>query len=324
MKRMKIYCAGGAGCNIGASLLQATRKRDDHGFAEIETVFIDTSRSNLSPNIPASQTYLFDDLDGSGKVRASNYQVLNDHCREILLTHKPAAVNIILSSGGGGSGSVIAPILVSELLAREEVVIIICIGSTASRIETENTLKTLRSYEVISHKRGMPVITAYRENSQERPRSYVDNEVQAMIMILAAVFSGNNRELDMSDLRNFINYNKVTSYQPKLAYLDVCNKNIAVGKGQALVTVVTLVDETASSDVGVLAEYQAVGYIPEAARETLRQELPLHVAVISGYFNSVVERLEAKIGAYEEGRKAVIEKSIVSRDISSTDDGIVL
>lgn len=324
MRRMKIYAAGGAGCNIGAALLQATRKRDDHGFAEIEIVFIDTSRSNLNATIPASQTFLFENLDGSGKLRASNYNVINEHCREILLAHKPADVNIVLSSGGGGSGSVIAPVLVSELLAREELVIAICVGSTSSRIETENTLKSLRSYEMISQKRGMPVITAYRENSQERTRAYVDQEIQALILILAAVFSGNNRELDMSDLRNFINYNKVTGYQPKLAYLDVCNRNITIGKGQALVTLVTLVDDTTSSDVGVLAEYQAVGYVPEASRETLGQELPLHVAVISGYFNSVVERLETKISAYEEGRKAVIERSIVTRDISSTDDGIVL
>jgi hypothetical protein len=323
MKKLKLYAAGGAGCNIAASFIK-NFKQPAHGFAEVDCVFIDTSKSNLNPSIPADQIYLFDSLDGSGKLRASNYQVLNEHSREILLEHKPGDVNIILSSAGGGSGSVIAPILVSELLDRGETVIVITVGSTSSRIETENTLKTLRSYEVISQKRGVPVIMNYVENSVQRPRGVNDGDLHMIISILAAIFSGNNRELDGSDLKNFLNYHKVTNYSPKLAMLEFFHKEIVMPKGQAMVSLVSLIDDSTSSDVGVLAEYQAVGYVPESVKETLRQDVPIHAAVISGYFNGVVERLEAKIASYDDVRKAVIEKSIAGRDTVSTDDGIVL
>lgn len=323
MRSLKIYAAGGAGCNLGSSILKGL-KDQQHGLPAIDAVFIDTSRSNLNPSIPSNKTYLFDNLDGSGKLRASNYQVLNEYSREILLQHKPGDINIILSSGGGGSGSVIAPILTSELLNRGEHVIVITIGSTSSRIETENTLKTLQSYEMISQKRNQPVIMAYRENSAERPRSYVDLEVQELVLMLAIIFSGNNRELDMSDLRNFLNYHKVTSFHPKLSYLGVSSSSIKLDKGQALVSLVTLTDEKTSSEPNVLAAYQAVGYLPEGTKELIRGDMPLHATVISGYYNSVVEQLESKIKSYDDVRSAVIEKSIVSRGMDTTDDGIVL
>lgn len=320
---MKIFAAGGAGCNVAARFLKFQNK-DNQGFSNIECVFIDTSKSNLNPNIPASQVYLVDNLDGSGKLRASNYQVLNECSRDILLQHKPADVNIILSSGGGGSGSVLGPIITSELLGRGETVIVITIGSTASRKETDNTLKTLQSYEKISQLRQKPVIMAYRENSTTSPRGHIDAEIDSMILVLSAIFSGNNRELDMSDLRNFLNYNLVTSFAPKLSYLDITSGSVMLARGQALVTLVTLTDDKTSSDIDVLAEYQAVGYIPDVAKENLGIAMPLHAAVITGYFNGVAERLEAKLAAYDEVRHVVIEKSIAGKDTISMDDGVVL
>lgn len=222
------------------------------------------------------------------------------------------------------SGSVISPILVSEMLARGETVIVITVGSTSSRIEVENTLKTLKSYEVISKKREVPVIMAYLENTIDKPRGQVDSEVETIIPFIAAIFSGNNRGLDMSDLRNFLNYHKVTTYTPKLAYLDFFTKELEVPRGQAVVSLVTLVDDVTSSEVETPTEYQAVGYLPQATKEALSAALPLHAAVITGYFNSVVDRLEARLAVFDEVRKVVVEKSIASRDTASTDDGLVL
>ena len=323
MRKMKIFAMGGAGGNVAARFLKFQSKAN-HGFSEIECVFVDTSKSNLSPNIPASQIYLVDNLDGSGKLRASNYQVLNECSKDILLQHKPADLNVILSSGGGGSGSVLGPIVTSELLGRGETVIVITIGSTSSRKETDNTLKTLHSYEKISQLRNKPVVMAYRENSASTPRGHIDAEVDSMILTLSAIFSGDNRELDMSDLRNFLNYHLVTSFTPKLTYLDITSGSVMLSKGQALVSLVTLTDDSTSSDVDVLAEYQAVGFIPDAAKENLGIAMPLHAAVITGYFNGVAERLEAKLATYDEVRHVVIEKSIAGKDTATTDDGLVL
>ncbi len=320
---MKIFASGGAGFNIASRFLKNAGK-SNHGFADIECVFIDTSKSNMNPNIPQSQIYMIEGKDGAGKFRKGIYQAVKEACPDILLQHKPADVNIILSSGGGGSGSVIGPVLTSELLDRGEIVIVLTIGSTSSQIETKNTLDTLRSYETIAQTRDMPVVMAYRENSPEASRGQNDSEIEAVIMYLAAIFSGNNRELDMSDLRNFVNYSKLTNYKPQLSYLEICSGNkLLLQKGQALISLVTLADENTSSEINMQTQYQAVGYIPEAAKDVLGGQMPIHAAIITGYFNSQVERLESKMRGYDEVRKTVNEKSIVDKNTASTDDGLV-
>lgn len=320
---MMIYAAGGAGCNIASNFLKQMNK-ETTGMTVFDCVYIDTSRSNLNPNIPLTQTYLVDNLDGSGKLRSSNHQVLSDCSRDILLKHKPADINIVIGSGSGGSGSVISPILVSQLLDRGEDVIVITIGSTSSRIETENTLKTLKSYEMISQLRETPVIMAYRENSPTMPRGKVDAEIEMFIATLAVMFSGNNRELDSSDLSNFLKYQKVTNFKPKLSHLDIFNGNVTLSKGQALVSLVTLMDSESQAESGVLTDYQAAGFIPDSAKTYLGQQLPIHAAVVSGYFNGVAETLEQKIRSYDEVRNAIVEKPITDRNTQATGDGLVL
>lgn len=321
--KLKLYSLGGAGCNIGAKFTKFTGK-NTHGFAQIDTVFVDTSRSNLGPNVPTESVYLVDGLDGSGKLRASNYNAINECVNEILHQFKPGDINVVISSASGGSGSVLAPVIVSELLARDEMVIVISIGSTSSRIETENSLKTLKSYEMISQKRNKPVVMAYRENSLDKSRHEVDAEIETMILILSALFSGNNRELDTSDLRNFLNYNHVTSYKPKLSYLDFFTKEILLGKGQTLVSLASLIDEKTSSETGIPTEYQAVGFLPDVTKEGLPIALPIHTCVITGYYHNVVDRLNQKLNMFDENRKIVADKSIVSQHDTSTDNGVVL
>lgn len=322
-RKMKLYGLGGAGTNIANMFLQQD-KDFQAGSCEIDVVFVDTSRSNLGPMVPSEKVYLLDGLDGSGKKRASNYEAIVDSCKEILLKHKPADINVVISSGSGGSGSVLGPVLVSELLARGEIVIVITIGGTSSRIETENTLKTLKSYEAISQKRNVPVIMAYHENSANTPRSRVDADVKLHVLMISVFFSGQNRELDTADLKNFLNYTNVTSYKPKLSSLVFSSGTVETSKGQALVSLVTLTDEGVSSEIDGLCEYQAVGYIPEVLRQSTLGQLPLHGAVISGYFNGVVDRLEAKEAEYNETRSTVIERVILSSSDKPTDSGVCL
>lgn len=325
MSTLNLYCMGGCGVNIGLNFLKYAG-RSDPGFAEINPYFIDASRSNVGKDIPDDMMYLVDGLDGSGKRRDSNYAALSECSREILHKFKPSDINVVLHGTGGGTGSTIGPILVSELLGRGESVIVLAVGSTASRIETDNTIKTLKSYEMISRKRELPVNVHYRENSGSMTRGRADYELQTAVTILAAIFSGANHELDSSDLKNFINYTRVTSYAPKLSYIDFFSKDITIGKGQAIVSLVTLVDQKTSSDTPIPVEYQAVGFLPESTKKLVDEniQLPIHASVISGYFNQVIEGLEKKLATFDEARAVVIEKSIISNDQQSTDEGLVL
>ena len=322
---LNLYCAGGSAINLGRSFNQYRGQSND-GYADINTYFIDTSRSNMDPDVPEAATFLFDGVDGkggSGKVRNANYPEIAERSPEILHKFKPSAVNVVLHSASGGSGSAIGPVLVSEMLARGEMVIVLMVGSTSSKKEIENTVNTFKSYESISAKRGAPVVAYYRENSTDMSRGEVDKQIQLALVLLATLFSGQNRELDMADLRNFINYQKVTSYAPHLVCLDFFSKEIKLEAGENLLTVASLTNQSAPTELSIPTEYQAVGFLPETMKDAIKLDLPVHACVLSGHFNTAMKRLENKLKVYSDLRTTVVEKSIVSASDSSTPDGLV-
>lgn len=326
MSKLTVYCCGGLGVSIGSKFIKNLGKVSE-SFAEICPVFIDTSKSDLNDAIPNDLVYLVQGLDGSGKKRDSNYQSVKECSNEILHQFPPSEVNIVIHSASGGSGSVISPVLVSELLSRDVLTIVITVGSVSSKIEISNTINTLKSYDVISKKRGLPVLVSYKENNKNSPRNKVDGEIQSTVLMLAALFSGNNRKLDMADLKNFINYHKVTSYDPKLSMIDFFSKDIIMTKGLSLISVATLVDDKTDYELDTFVEYQAVGYLPTKTEDNadgVNIDLPVHMCVIGEYFSGVVGKLEGLLKDYNENRKAVIERSITDADVDSTEDGLVL
>ena len=162
--KVTVYCAGGAGLNVG-QYFEKHRGNNEPAFAEINIVYIDTSRSNLRANISADNCYMLKGMDGSGKMRSENHEEIAVHIRAILQQFKPADLNIVLSSAAGGSGSVIAPLLTSELLKSEVPTVVISIGSADTKTDIENTLDTIKSYEAIARMRKAPIVMSYVQNS---------------------------------------------------------------------------------------------------------------------------------------------------------------
>ena len=315
-----VYAAGGAGINIAGLLEKIERSA---GFGPMNPVYIDTSKSNLKEDHPHSRTYIINDLDGSGKVRRENHQQIADCVLDILLNHKPGDLNVVVSSTGGGSGSVIAPSLVNELLARGENVIVVAIGSTDSRIEVDNSIKTLKSYEVIAGKNGRPVPMLYFQNSKTKKRSDVNKDVIAQLSKVSVLFSKENQELDSADLRNWLNYNKVTSYQPHLVALDIYSNEVTKPNGGTVIAVATLAKEGGDTDTGLPVDYQAVGFMPASVAEAT--ETPLHFVLIQGVFVGVIRDLDKIIATLDEVKNASLKQSsIVSDNDKPTDNGLVL
>lgn len=324
MTEMNLYCAGGCSMNIGSMFALYDTSKDKH-FAALKTYFIDTSRSNLDKRIDDDQLYIIDELDGSGKKRDRNYGTMSEKANEILHKFRPAKINIVLHSTSGGTGSTMAPILVSELLKRDAMVIVLAIGSTGSRIETENTIKTLKSYESISKLRSKPINVHYLENSASSPRGTVDADMKSAIGLLAGVYSGNNRELDTADIEHFLDYTKVTSNPPRLSYMGFFEKEFPELKGQYIQSLLSLTTNDISADVDVPVPYQAVAYIPDTLKDLIKKNLPIHIASVSGFFNPIIERLSKKLEAYDDANRAHVSKPILdSSDDSSTEEGLLL
>jgi hypothetical protein len=323
MSKICVYACGGCGLNL-VNPLEKLVETPTAGFAEINPVYIDTSKSNLAGIKDSGSVYLVEGLDGSGKKRDANYGAISESVKEILHQYKPSDLNIVVHSASGGSGSVIGPLLVSELLDRGQQTVVIVVGSSDSRIEAKNTVNTLKSYEVISNKRETPVIAVYHENGAGQSRGEVDGHVRLAITLLAAFFSGQNAELDSKDLEHFLNFPKVTSYEPALTFLAFFTKVVKFERGQLPVAIATLTDAGTDASVGVPLEYHAVGFIPPATRKALEIDLPVHAVAIGGYFTEVLSRLEEKIKAVDEQRATVKLKTIVSKSDESTDTGLVL
>jgi hypothetical protein len=321
---IKIYACGGAGINV-ANHFEAFRGSTEKGFSQLDITYIDSSASNVGRlSTSKDNIYLLDNTNGSGKKRALNYDEISVRAQEILLKYKPEEINIVLHSFSGGSGSVIGPVLVSEMLARKKAVIVIGIGGSDSRIEADNTLNTIRSYTAISRLRQKSVPTIYYENSSVTPRGKVDQSLYTCIVLLSVYFSGQNHELDYTDLYNFLNYNEVTEYEPKLSYLEYFTGDIELERDHSLISVATLSDASTPTGTNLPVEYQCTGFIDEDVKAKIGISVPIHLCVIDGTFTDIVARLMKCTSDVEQIRKARVSKTIDVDLSGATDEGIVL
>lgn len=323
-----LYAAGGCGINI-AKMIEPFRDVEEVGMATITPVYIDTSLSN-SKGLPQEFTWVFEGMDGSGKVRAENYQEITRHVRSILQKYPPADLAIVLSSAHGGSGSVIAPSLVSELLADNVPTIVINIGGTDSALEIKNTLNTLKSYEGVAQKRETPVAMAYFQNSKETPRATVDRSVTELISTVMTVFSRENSELDSMDLANFLRFDKVTSFKsPRVVglvrYLTDQTENIDDVTTGNVISVVTLLKPGSALDLNFTPDYQAIGFLPEKVNSQILGIAPLSLVTLVNTPAMVAKDMAARLAVIDKAIKARVDNGpILSNSDKPTDTGIVL
>lgn len=323
--KIRVYASGGCGINIGRHF-EEHRSIKEVGFAEIDTVYIDCSRSNVKDHVRPDNSYILEGIDGSGKVRAENHEEISGRIRAILQEFKPVDLNIVLSSTGGGSGSVIAPLLVSELLANECPTVVIGVGSTDTKIEAENTLKTLKSYESIARLRKAPVVMSYLQNSSTMNRTEVDKNIFTSVISLAVLFSRDNHELDSRDLYNWLRFNDVTSFkEPALVSLTRIEGENHVRDLGNIISVATLAIEGENTSLKNIPDYQCVGILPTAIGESVLVKSPIHFITSDGVFPEVVNNLNKMLKELEAAQKARISKgTILTNTDTPKDTGLVL
>lgn len=329
---IRIYAAGGGACNI-VSELESTLVAGDVGFASTLPCYIDTSKSNLiNKKIDEAHTYFFEGMDGSGKVRAANYEEITKNALAILQKFKPTMFNIVVHTASGGSGSVIAPVLVSELKSRGEQVIVITVGSTDTRIEIENTIKTLKSYESIAGLRKSPVVMHYVQNTEQLSRQAVNKQVKIAISLLCGLFSGQNEELDTADLKNWMEYLKFSNGPAQLVSLNFVTDQKDLDTFGTVVSVATLaVPHMNTRLANTVPAYQCVGYVPEVWRMgatdgvQLIGDEPIHYTISTDFITKATTALNTTLKDVDAAYASrVARTSILDRDDHATDNGLVL
>jgi len=330
-KEVSIYACGGMSLNI-VSELESSRNESVVGFAKVHLNYIDTSRSNLiNKKLPIESTYIFENIDGGGKVRGLNYEIIAKSVKGILLQLKPSEFNIIVHSAGGASGSTIGSVIASELKARGHQVIVIMVGSTDTRIEIENTIKTLKSYESIAIKRNSPIVMHYLENSRAVPRQEVNKYVKRAISLLTGLYSGENAELDTADLKNWANYCDISGTDPCLASLNfVCNETELDSAG-TVISVATLASPDMDTRLDQTPAYQCVGYAPDCWKVGTKDSLqligdyPIHYCISDDFIVTSVNALTKALKDVDDvfnSRNA--RSSIVDRNDNATDSGVII
>lgn len=330
---VRVYCCGGGGINIG-STLEKWRNRQENAFAILEPAYVDTSKSNLDrANLDATHCYQIkgkngEELDGSGKRRPDNHEQIAEQVRDILQHYKPADLNIVLSTAGGGSGSVIAPSITAELLERGALTIVLIIGAATSKIDLENSLKTLKSYEGISARKNAPVVGYYLENNDSMSRAEVDTKIRDVILALAVLFSRQNHELDSRDLHNWLRYERVTSFKPQLTSLMIFQGAVNPQDFNAcgnVISVATLAVEEAGARLPIVPDYHCVGYVESAEAARIENRVPLHYVIVDGLFTEAARHLQSKLDALDQAQQARINKKTILTDADQVlGDGLVL
>lgn len=326
--QIRLFACGGGGINIGKFLSKYEHPQQGMTFAQLNTVYVDTSYANVgAENVTASNVMIVGEGDGSGSLRRENAETIVEHIPSLLLKHPPMDLNIVVFTSAGGSGSVIGPSIVSELLARDELVLVVTIGSRETSKYAENTLNTLKSLEAVARLRKKPVVMYYEENNDQRKRSQVDTGIVSTFGPLLALFSRNNAELDSQDLFNWINYHRVVDgVTPALSRLEVLSRVNQHAKGEVIsVATLTSIERGTEIDLGgQIPEHQCVGFISQDISETLIEALPAHFAITDDV-HSVIKDLQDTLSKVEEIRNARVKRtSFVSDEEISADNGLVL
>jgi hypothetical protein len=220
---------------------------------------------------------------------------------------------------------VISPLLVSELLNRGKKVVVIMIGSTTCTKEVSNTISTIESYQSIAQVREKPVICYYVENGKTA-MAHNDNMARTVILLLAAIWSGENHGLDKKDLENFLNYQNVTSYPVGITGLEICGSDSKPksAKGQPVSTVITLIsDKEQDHSPGIPVGYHSFGVFSEKSMARLNIGTPIHMYTVQGWFVPVLRELTTM---KKEGEENYLVNPVDQVKISGQvhDDGLVI
>lgn len=314
-KNVSIYFCGGTGANA--------YKRSKNVLSDVANLFvIDTSAANLrGVDIDKGSVYIFDGLDGSGKKRDMNYIAISENINEVLYNFQNADLNIVYHSGAGGSGSVIGPVLVNKLLSEDKVVVVCMVGSSDSMKEIENTHKTIESYKAISNKNGKPVVIYYDEIGSSKSRARVDEHMDIFVALLIKYYDKERvHQLDTADMKNFINFQEVTTFKPSIASIDVYVKDGVPPKNELMISVATLTSHDTSYSLPTPVPYQTVGVVEDEGTFNSVGGLPIHMIITKGKLEEASSRLGVQAADHDRYLKTIKDITHTVADTGNTDN----
>ena len=312
---VRVYACGGTGASIALSLEQL---ENTQSIASRDIVIVDTSMSNLiGGSNTILPTYILPDVDGSGKDRTANAKSIEKHAPNIINTYPPSKINVVISSGGGGSGSVIAPCIVKELLKNNENVIVIVTGNMESEKVAINTLRTLQSYVSVSKNNCLPI--AYIPNGDYKE---TNQKVAFIISGIQTLCSNKNYGIDSMDISNFINWTKVTQWNPGAALFTIHRGEIGSADNEnSIISVISISCEHKTHNYPFVPSYSNDGQYPKEVAQQKVQDthFVLSATAFVKLYNSIKNEVEALEHKGNSARRVISEEIVLDVD----DGGLV-
>lgn len=305
---LKVYACGGAGVNIGKNILPASAN----------VIFVDTSKSNLK-DVKNDNIFLLEEMDGAGKERAFTYENFKDIAGNVLIKHNPSdELNIVITSLSGGSGSVIGPMLARELATMNKNVITIAFISTSSAKEIDNSIKTLMTFKSLAAKSKKAMALMVLDN--RIGRSQVDKKIIQTVNLFSLIIDkSRTEEFDMADLKNFINFDKVTQNAPCASVIDIAEKKDKQDrKGEHTVATIHVTSNKESDIDEYNPEYLATCILTEKDAK----EIDIRIDNLLGAIDNIITDCQHLLKTFEDNKKVKNLKDKVV--VEDSDDGIVL
>lgn len=305
--KLRVYFCGGTGANIGRKVPANV----------CDPVFVDTSTSNAR-NLPKDSLFLVEGMDGSGKKQSVTYENFKTIANDVLIKFKPSdELNIVLSSTSGGSGSVMAPVLAGRLMEMGKNVIVIGIESKTSLIETKNALSTLKNYKGVSSAQKKCLSLFYISNMH---KSDADDRAVWFIELMSLIIDkSRTEELDVSDISNFINFDRVTPHSPNVA-LIVIGENVAYIPEKNTAVVATIhVSTSRTTDIEAPApDYLAKCVVTDDEKGSLSKDI--RIDNLLGLHAYHFDQLTSIIKARDDERQ--VNKVADIANVNTTSDGM--
>lgn len=316
-KKLRVFGCGGAGINL---VTHYFGKDAEAGMAEMAPALIDTSRSNLmGRKIDEDSTYLVEGL--MAPVRsAPRTTTLSIRPSNRSWFKSPCDMNVVVFSASGGSGSVIGPLIIKHLNEKQIPVIAMVIGSDESTIAAENTLKTIKSLELVAKNSNMPVIMSFHKNDLAGRRSDVDRSVWSVISCLSILSSGQNAEMDYRDLVHWVQYTKINGGRAQLATMHVATSAEHMKRITSPLSVASLYGNPDQEHLATSADYQSVGYT-DLSNTDFDQ---IHFVIGVNDLSRIGRDLKSQVSQLLEERGARLDVDSILDSEDNTDQDVVL
>lgn len=311
--KIAIYACGGT----GISLVSQALKKSIAGMAIPIPYFADTSRADLTTQCTQENTYLVPGVDGGGKDRGLNYEVIERSVPDLLVKHPPTDLNIVVFSGGGASGSTIGPTVGAEIWKQGKDVIFFMVGSHENATTTKNSVNTWASLYGLAEEAGKLAVVSYDNNGAASMNPDVDESVILSIISLLDLYSGKHVRLDSADVRNWAK----PKTDARIGLLEISASYESAKETQYPLSVATLLDDQSRPMVSLGADYGCDGYRRE------RGQGDLFFVIHTNDVDRIIGDLQKEQKRYSdqaESRKKLSTNSLAGLGGNAKKNGMVL